>query len=339
VTARSGGRPIRVLESFTPPKRTTNPYLVQLARALEADPGLEVKYFTYRSGIVGRYDVFHVHWPELLVGGHRSIGRAARRALAILLVLRLRLTRTAVVRTWHNVERPTGLARIDYSILAALDRATTVWIRLNDVSEPPSDRPVVTIPHGHYQDWFSPYPTSDPMPGAIAFVGLIRRYKGVEALIDAFRDIDDPAISLAVHGNPTSDDVAGSVMARAAGDDRISLDLAFLDEQDLVTAITSASLVVLPYRQMHNSGTVLACLSLARPVLVPDTEVNRRIDREVGGGWIHTFRGELTSQRLQEVIDDVTHQPPASVPDLQDRGWHDVSARHRAAFEVALHRG
>ena len=41
--------------------------------------------------------------------------------------------------------------------------------------------------------------------------------------------------------------------------------------------------MVLPYRQMHNSGAVLAALSLDRPVLVPATD-QRGLGAEVGPG-------------------------------------------------------
>ena len=50
---------------------------------------------------------------------------------------------------------------------------------------------------------------------------------------------------------------------------------------------------MLPYRHMHNSGAALTALSLDRPVLVPETDVNRDLARETGPGWVVTFAGEL----------------------------------------------
>ena len=326
---------IRVLESFSALKPTTNPYLVQLASVLDDRPEVELSSFSYRRGIFGRYDIFHVHWPELLVGGHRASGRAARRILAMLFLLRLRLTRTAVVRTWHNVEPPRGLAPIDYRFLRALDRLVSVRIRLNDMSEPPDGKPVVTIPHGHYREWFARFPIQEPVTGKLAFVGLIRQYKGVEDLITAFRQIPQQALRLEIHGRPTSQEVAGEVARLAAGDPRIMLDLRFLEEADLVKAVTSASLLVLPYHHMHNSGTVLASLSLCRPLLVPDTEVNRRLAEEVGPGWIHTYTGDLQPERIVEIMQSLPTLTTAP-PDLSARDWRDTGSRHVAVFERAI---
>ncbi len=63
--------------------------------------------------------------------------------------------------------------------------------------------------------------------------------------------------------------------------------LGFAPDADLVREISMSEMVVLPYRFMHNSGAVLLALSLDRPVLVPDNEVNRLLEIEVGSDWVH----------------------------------------------------
>ncbi len=58
---------LRVLQSFKEPGPYTNPYVVMLREALTATPGLEVLTFSWRTALLGRYDVFHVHWPETII--------------------------------------------------------------------------------------------------------------------------------------------------------------------------------------------------------------------------------------------------------------------------------
>jgi glycosyltransferase involved in cell wall biosynthesis len=324
--------PLRVVESYTRLRPTTNPYLVQLARALEAQPGVEVSSFDWRRVLLGRYDVLHVHWPEQLMGGHSLQGRLARRLLCLMLCLRLAMTRVALVRTWHNLERPSGLGWWDHRLLDLLDRATTLRIRLNDRSPMPESAPYVTILHGDYRSWFGSLPHSRPVPGRAAYVGLVRRYKNLEDLLEAFSAIEDPALSLQVSGSPSSDDLAASVLARCEADPRVSARLEFLDDADFVTAVTAAELVVLPYRHMHNSGAVLAALSLRRPVLVPDNDVNRDLACEVGDGWVRTFKGSLDGPTLAAAL---SVGIPDGEPDLSRRTWISTGAEHVAAFREA----
>lgn len=325
---------VRVLESFGEPKATTNPYIVQLYAALRATPGLEVETFDYRTALFGEYDVVHTHWPELFMGGHRMIGRAARRALTAAMVLRWQLTRKPVVRTMHNLERPSDLARIDHLLLTAIDRLTVHDIALNNFTPARPGVPVSVIPHGHYRDWFAKYPRPDAVPGRIGYVGLIRRYKGVEDLLAAFLGWERDGVSLHIAGNPSTDDLRDGLVAEAAADPRVSFDFRFLDEPDFVAAISTAEVVVLPYKHMHNSGTALAALSLDRPVIVPDNDVNRALQAEVGAGWVHLYEGDLTTSDLDRAL-NAAHSPH---PDLSARDWAGAGPAHLDVLRQAIGR-
>ena len=87
---------------------------------------------------------------------------------------------------------------------------------------------------------------------------------------------------MTVAGNPSTTELAAELVTAAGQDDRVQLRLHFLDDQELVTVATESSLVVLPYREMHNSGGALTALSLDRAALVPDNAVNRDLRDEVG---------------------------------------------------------
>ncbi len=160
---RSQGR-LRVLESFPTPRVTTNPYIVMLLQALRGDARLSVDTFTWLRALTQTYDVFHAHWPETLLSGRTPLRALVRQVQFAALLVRLRLTRTAVVRTQHNLELPEGLSRRAVWLLQALERQTTLRIILNATVEQ-QDRPVETIVHGHYRDWFASYPRADPIAG------------------------------------------------------------------------------------------------------------------------------------------------------------------------------
>ena len=100
-----------VLQSFPPPRSTTNPYVVMLADSLRALPTVEVRYFSWKTALLSRYDVFHAHWPEILASGRSPLRKLVRQALFVLLLLKLRITRTPAVRTLHNLHLPDGISR------------------------------------------------------------------------------------------------------------------------------------------------------------------------------------------------------------------------------------
>jgi glycosyltransferase involved in cell wall biosynthesis len=205
----------------------------------------------------------------------------------------------------------------------------------------PEGSPVETIEHGHYREWFARYPRRDAVGGRLAYVGLVRRYKGVDALIAAFRDAfrsaePEPAATLTVSGKPSSDDLVEQLEREARGDDRISFRFAFLSDEELVTTVTEAELIVLPYREMHNSGGALSSLSLDRPVLVPDNEVNRMLAAEVGELWVQRYQPPLAADDLERALVAVRQRDLSARPDLSGRGWDETGRRHLAAYRRAI---
>lgn len=334
---------MRVLQSFPTGRSTTNPYLVQLTDNLEPDPAVDG--FSWRTALTGHYDVFHVHWPEALLHGTSPARSLARRMLFRALMLRLRLNRrrVAVVRTLHNLHSHEVGPRVERRLLEHFDRTTTFWIRLNPSTPVPEAAAVMTIEHGDYRDWFAGQDVPASVPGRLVYFGLIRPYKAVPALIHAFSRLpagpDGDPVSLRVVGRPTSADIGAEVLLAATGDDRIQVSLGHAGDAELAAEVGQAELVVLPYREMHNSGAAVLALSLSRPVLVPANPVTEALRAEAGRGWVITYRGPLTADVLQQALGQVRDLRPASSPagpDLTARSWPVVAAAHRRAYTLAL---
>ncbi|GAA2726853.1 glycosyltransferase [Cellulomonas aerilata] len=326
-------RPVRVLQSFGGPRPTTNPYLVQLLDSLPAD--VRARTFSWRDALRGDYDVLHVHWPELLV---RSAGRgrtALRRLAFTALMLRLLLRRSAVVRTLHNVSPHEGGSASERALLRWLDRSTTRYVRLNPATEPPTAAPVDTILHGDYTRWYADQTVPDPVPGRVLHFGLVRPYKGVEELLDAFAAVTTPGAQLRLVGRATDDGLAARIRAAERTDARVSTLLDYVDDETLAHEVGSASLVVLPYRRMHNSGALLLALSLGRPVLVPSNEVTEALAQEVGGHWVRTYPGDaVTTAAVEEALSLPVDGVPG--PDLSRRDWTDIGRLHRDTYRAAV---
>lgn len=322
-----------VLESVPAPRPTTNPYLVQLLRCLP--PGVTAVTFSWRRALTGRYDVLHLHWPENLARGSTRARTAARRLALALLLARLTLTRTPVVRTLHNSTPHEVGGRLERALLRGVDRRTALWITLGSGGSAPG--PSVTIPHGHYRDWYREHEVPARVPGRILFAGLIRPYKGVEDLLGAFAGARD-GLELRVVGRPSEEALGRTVADAAAADGRISALLEYVDDATMAREMGRAQVVVLPYRRLENSGAALLALSFARPVLLPEGSAADALVAEVGTRWVRTFRAPLTAADLERAVDATADLTEDDVPDLGAREWAASGEAHAAAFRRVLAR-
>ena len=328
---------MRVLQSFPEGRATTNPYLVQLDRGLREH--LQVDGFSWWRALTAQYDVFHVHWPEILLQGRTPTRALARRLLFAILLTRLRLRHTAVVRTLHNLRSHEEKSPTDRRLLRAFDRHTTLWIRLNPFTPLPAGALERTIAHGEYRGWYAGHACPPTIPGRLLYFGLIRPYKGIDTLIESFTaqtDAAESSATLRIVGQPHTPELARTLGALAAGDPRIEFRLGYASDETLAHEIGEAELVVLPYQEMHNSGAALLALSLDRPILVPHNAVTEALANEVGSDWVLTYPGALSPQALTDALAAARFLRPTARPDLSARTWETGVAGHVEAYECAV---
>jgi glycosyltransferase involved in cell wall biosynthesis len=96
----------------------------------------------------------------------------------------------------------------------------------------------------------------------VLFFGLIRPYKGVDVLLDAWRGIDDA--ELWVVGLPKGDIAA----LRAKAPANVRFVSRFVDDDEIPPIFTRADLVVLPYREIDQSGVLFTALAFEKPLLL-----------------------------------------------------------------------
>ncbi len=326
-----------VLQSFRTPRPTSNPYLTLLLRNLPTGTadGVRAVTFSWPRALLGRYDVLHLHWPELLLRSRTRRGRLVRAVATAALWARVRRRRTPVVRTVHNPTPHEPGGAVERLLLRRLDAVTTTTVHLTGRTVGttcPRSAPVV-VPHGHYRDWYAGRPGSPKVPGRVVHPGLLRAYKGVDDLLAAFEALPGER-SLHVAGAPADAALAGRVRAAAARDRRVLADLRHLDDDGLVRAVTAAELVVLPYPARGGSGAQLLALSLDRPVLLPAGPAAAELAAEVGPGWVHTFTGPLRADDLERALTAVRDDPPAGRPDLSGRDWDVVGRAHADLYRA-----
>lgn len=131
---------------------------------------------------------------------------------------------------------------------------------------------VRVIPHGAF-DYLTRLPEERPLPpeldGAegpvILFFGLLRPYKGLDLLLEAFAQIE--GAELWIVGNPRME-VAPLRAAAQAASGRVRFVTRFIDDAEIPAVFRRADIVVLPYRDAEHSGVLYTGLAFGKPMVL-----------------------------------------------------------------------
>jgi glycosyltransferase involved in cell wall biosynthesis len=326
-----------------------NPYTKLLYSSIRAR-GVQVEDFSPWRALSRRYDVFHLHWPEYYVV-HPNPIKAVVGTLVLLSCLSwLRLRGTKVVWTVHNLgshdyRRP-RLERLFWRLFArridgflaltaaGLDQARVHFPTLKSL-------PGFVIPHGIYRD---AYPNEVTRPDArrrlqvgqhqpmILFLGHIAEYKNVPALARAFRMLGDPEARLVIAGRFASEQDATAVRGAADPDQRIQIRSGYVRPEELQLYFNAADLVVLPFRQILNSGSALLALSFETPVLVPALGAMPELQAAFGSDWVRTYDGELTADDLKSALEWARRCQRPEISHASSLSWEEIAKRTLEAY-------
>jgi glycosyltransferase involved in cell wall biosynthesis len=127
------------------------------------------------------------------------------------------------------------------------------------------------IPHGAF-DYLANQPDEAPLPPELAAVegpvilsfGVLRPYKGVDVLIDAFDGIE--GAELWVVGRPWMD-VAPLRAAAARVGGTVRFVDRFVAERELPAYLRRADVVALPYREIDQSGVLYTALAFGKAIV------------------------------------------------------------------------
>lgn len=206
-------------------------------------------------------DVIHYQWLTMPPLDVRLLPPARPRVMTAHYILPPRPSRRQVAAT-RSV-----YSRMD-AVIAHSEHGAA---RLRD--EVGLDRGAVrVIPHGAF-DYLTRLPDERPLApeleGAegpvILFFGLLRPYKGLDTLLEAFRRIEDA--ELWVVGNPRMD---LEPLRRAAEEapGRARFVTRFVDEAEIPAIFRRADVVVLPYRDAEHSGVLYTGLAFGKPMVL-----------------------------------------------------------------------
>jgi len=171
---------------------------------------------------------------------------------------------------------------------------------------------MVTIPHGNYD---GVYPTTSTRNTSrkkfgikshekvILFFGVIRPYKGVEELIDAYRHMPEGTGRLMIVGKCSDKTLHARIMAAQ----KERPDIFYVNQSVPVDAVATyfqaADVVCLPFQSITTSGSALLAATFGKPLVAPYQGSLRDFPKTVGALYDPSKKNALQSA-LQSIVTD-----------------------------------
>lgn len=214
-------------------------------------------------------DIIHFQWLPLPMVDRLFLPRLAR---ICPLVVTLHNTTFSRCGTVSRLQHETGFRPSLNHFQAIIVHSDFSRRKVEELGWASSDR-VHVVPHGPL-DYYRTLP-DPPAPVTderrVLFFGRVEHSKGLDVLLQAFAAIPDrvrSTIRLYIAGQPNGDCARLQAMAKDLGiTDRVVWDLRFIPEREVPALFQAATVVVLPYREIDQSGVLMTAIAFERAVV------------------------------------------------------------------------
>jgi glycosyltransferase involved in cell wall biosynthesis len=169
----------------------------------------------------------------------------------------------------------------------------------------------------------------------VLFFGLLRPYKGIDVLLEAWREGIDGA-ELWIVGPPRMD----IAPLRAAAPPSVRFVPRFVGDAELPGYFCRADLVVLPYREIEQSGVLFTALAFGKPLLLSD--VGGFAEVAAGGLARAVPPGDSAALRaaLEQLLGDAGAREALAArsraASAGEYGWERIAQRTLALYRSLL---
>ncbi|HBL12377.1 MAG TPA: glycosyltransferase [Cyanobacteria bacterium UBA11162] len=331
--------------------RYANPYTWLLYTQM-THLGVDIDEFSPLKLLQNKYAIWHRHWPERNLN-NSNIAVAIAKTQALLFLMKIARSRgIKTVWTIHNLaahERryPHWEAKFWHGFISQLDGCISFSQAGMEAARERfpalKELPNFVISHGHYRAEYPNHisagearaelgiPTSAKV---LLFFGKIRPYKNVTELIRIFRQLSDPEALLYIVGFPEVSDLKTEIEAEAISDSRIRINLDFIPKDQAQIYFAAADLVILPYREILNSGSALLALSFNRPILVPQRGSLGELQEQVGAEWVRTYTGDINPGHIETALNWVMNTKRSELAPLSVFEWKELARQTIDAYHT-----
>ena len=177
----------------------------------------------------------------------------------------------------------------------------------------------------------APFAANKPV---VLCFGLMRPYKGIDLLLEAWRGIE--GAELWVAGAPRMDISA----LRAAAPPGVRFVPRFIGDDELPAYFRRADLVVLPYREIDQSGVLFTALAFGKPLLLSDVGGFPEVAATGAARTFPAGDARALHDALRELLDDPAARSrlatAARAATAGPYAWDTIARRTLALYERLL---
>jgi glycosyltransferase involved in cell wall biosynthesis len=349
-------RPFAILALPAFKRRDSNPFQALLYEPL-VERGVEVTDWTFGRAFWRTFwrpvDLWHLHHPDTVVFPRRLWQSLAETILFRLLLSLAKWRGIKILWTVHDLDSSDGLhprleswfwryflPRIDGHICLSESGRQLACARFPILRQSPS----WIVQHGDFRD---AYPSEITRAEArrrleipedalvLLSFGLIRPYKEVPSVVRTFLAVENQRALLLVAGRVYDTYLEREIRESSAGSPRVRLELRWIPFEETQIFFVAADLVVLSYRRILNSGTLMLALSFGRPVLAPAKGALLEQQARFGTDWVRLYQGELDRDDLADAI-AWARAPRAGPPDLDGLDWNTLATETYQIYRTLI---
>lgn len=344
-----------------PSKADCNPYIGLLKNSL-SDAGLTIHEHTlflegrgypyprldeeWLHKHQGRVNVLHFHWLQKFYKSDDAEASEVKiEAFGQFLALARRLD-YRIVYTFHNIIPHEGMGpdldlRVRRIMIDNADAVTCFSERQKTHLESIfGAMPITVIPHpsylGYYKDEVG-REESRRMLGlsenarVFTYIGLVRPYKHLPRLLQAFRELKRDDCFLLIGGSALDEEFGASIARSIDGTRNTICHFRWIDDDEVQVFLNAADAVVLPYEKCWTSGAIMLAFSFGRPVITADPVM---LDEPDGLGFYYDSDSGV-EEALARAIDS-TELPLMGErcrAFARARPWHDAGRRLASIYK------
>jgi len=231
--------------------------------------------------------IIHLHWQHPFLIASSKLETIIKSITFILELLFLKIVGIKFVWTVHNLRNHENrhvkleifftrlLSRFCNAIIAHCETAKREVQRVFGVK---NEDKIAVIPIGNYLNCYDNTISQDESRKKLRlsssdlvflFLGIIRPYRGISELIDAFQRLNINNAKLIIAGRPSKSYIAEQIKGEVKGSSNIQIRLEFIPDDEIQIYMNAADVVVLPYQDVLSSSGIILAMSFGKAIIAP----------------------------------------------------------------------
>lgn len=353
---------------FIPDYSKANPYQQALADSL-SNEGVSVSFgitsylFSVLRSVKNNWksDILHIHWPHPFLLANSRAKTILKSSSFIGELLILKLFGVKIVWTVHNIvnlERKQGdlelffsklIARLCDKLIVHCPSAKNVVMDAYGVTR---DFLIEIIPHGNYIPCYENIVSETQARKQLQLsnedtvflcLGLIRPYKGIPELIDAFKKLNYSQAKLLIVGAPLNDEIAEDIKKKCENKN-IKTIFNFIPDNEIQIYMNATDVVVYTcnpafFSPSQMPGAVILAMSFSKPVIAPSIGCIPDVLDSEGGFLYNSSEKDGLVKAMRQVFNaDLKKMGEHNFELAKQLQWDDIAKRTYEVYQECLKR-